>query len=156
LANKKKKLSPIDSLNAELTNFARIYQTRNRNERLAYGLSVSQTNALFMLVEQGESTVGPLAGKLALSLSALTKIVDELESQSLVRRVSDTDDRRATRLLVTAKGKRTYADIRCRFVTHLVSQLSDQSNSELEQMAITLRKISKVISNWQSSIREEG
>lgn len=152
----KKKLSSIDGLNTELTKFARIYQTRNRNERLAYGLSVSQTNALFMLVEQGESTVGPLAAKLALSLSALTKIIDELESQGLVRRLSDTEDRRATKLLVTTKGKRTYEDIRSRFVTHLVSKLSGQSTAEIEQMAITLRKIAKVINDWQSIIREES
>jgi DNA-binding MarR family transcriptional regulator len=151
-----KKLSSIDRLNTELTKFARIYQTRNRNERLAYGLSVSQTNALFMLVERGESTVGPLAEKLALSLSALTKIVDELELQGLVRRVCDTEDRRATKLLVTAKGKRTYGDIRSRFVTHLVSKLSDHSTFEIEQMAMTLQKISKVINDWQSIIREEG
>jgi DNA-binding MarR family transcriptional regulator len=151
----RKSTDAIKTLNAELTNFARIYQTRNRNERLAFGLSVSQTNMLFMLAESKESTMGPFAKRLGLSLSALTKIVDELENQGLVRRKLNPEDGRGTIIQLTPKGSRFFDNIQSKFLLHLESELSGYSSKEVEQISVSLQKVSTIVSKWQTLIKEK-
>ena len=53
--------------------------------------------------------MGQLAGRVLLTRSTLTRVVDQLEAEGLVARGSDPEDRRATRILLTPAGASRYA-----------------------------------------------
>ena len=87
------------------------YQFRDRNETVAYGLSVSQAYALRSLAEHGPLTMGALAVGLYLSVSATTRVVDQLVDGKLVRRTQDRSDRRVWHVALTARGRSIWSRI---------------------------------------------
>ncbi len=103
------------------------------------GLTITQIRILFLLRRLGGPTARQLAQELEVSPSTLTRIVDRLERHGLVRRVTDQQDRRQVRHLLTAKGRKTLARLeqtgRAR-LGHLFSRLTAQ---ELAQVVEALR-----------------
>jgi DNA-binding MarR family transcriptional regulator len=73
-------------------------------------LSGPKFAALSHLVEAGEPVpLGELAAQCACVRSNITQLVDRLEAEKLVRRVSDPADRRSLRAAVTPLGRRRQA-----------------------------------------------
>jgi len=56
------------------------------------------------LQDESHPTMGELAGKLTLSLSSTTRLVDWLETAGYVKRVGDEADRRVIRVALTESG----------------------------------------------------
>ncbi|HEU4564775.1 MAG TPA: MarR family transcriptional regulator [Gemmatimonadaceae bacterium] len=74
------------------------------------GLSSAKYQALDALVQAGEPiTLSELAGRLRCVRSNITQLVDRLEADGLVKRVSDPADRRAVRAVVTRLGVERHA-----------------------------------------------
>ncbi len=74
------------------------------------GLSSAKYGALHHLVEAREPlSLSDLAAKVACVRSNITQLVDRLESDGLVRRISDPDDRRSVRAEVTPLGRERHA-----------------------------------------------
>src|SRR5438874_11947921 len=70
------------------------------------GLSIAKQGALSELVSAGEPlTLSQLAARLSCVRSNMTQLVDRLESDGLVKRLDDPDDRRSVRAELTALGK---------------------------------------------------
>ena len=70
------------------------------------GLSLAKLKVLGILVSSsGSLTLGELAERLACVRSNVTQLVDRLESDGLVRREADPDDRRSIRAVVTDAGR---------------------------------------------------
>lgn len=73
------------------------------------GLSLAKLNVLQHLVDAGDPLpLGQLAERIACVKSNVTQLVDRLESEGLVRRVTDADDRRIVRAVITQEGRRKY------------------------------------------------
>ena len=73
------------------------------------GLSTPKYSVLNALVETGEAlSLSDLAARLSCVRSNMTQLVDRLESEGLVRRVSDPHDRRAVRAAITDEGRGRY------------------------------------------------
>ncbi len=70
-----------------------------------HGVTVAQSFILFSLLENDGLSVKKLAELLEIDSSAITGLVDRLEKEQLVRRTVNPADRRAFRILLTAKGK---------------------------------------------------
>ena len=69
------------------------------------GLSYGKYEVLKMLADaRGAVTLGTLAEGASCARSNITQIVDRLESEGLVRRVDDPDDRRSVRAELTPAG----------------------------------------------------
>jgi DNA-binding MarR family transcriptional regulator len=69
------------------------------------GLSYAKYEVLKHLLDaQGPVTLGALAEGASCARSNITQIVDRLESEGLVRRVDDPDDRRSVRAELTPAG----------------------------------------------------
>lgn len=84
---------------------ARRIQERLESELEGAGLSTARYLALEELVRAGEPlTLSELAGRLGCVRSNITQLVDRLEADGLVKRVSDPVDRRVIRAVVTAPG----------------------------------------------------
>lgn len=70
------------------------------------GLSIPKLLALKRLVEAGDSLpLGQLAERLACVKSNVTQLVDRLESDGLVAREPDPDDRRSRLAVITEAGR---------------------------------------------------
>ncbi len=74
------------------------------------GLSLAKYGVLSKLVEAGEPlALGCLAGLCCCVRSNMTQLIDRLEAERLVERVSDPADRRSVRASLTAEGGRQQA-----------------------------------------------
>jgi len=95
------------------------------------GLSAARLSALSVLVFAGSRTLGELAAAEHVRPATMTRIVQALEGEGLVRRESDPDDGRVTRLHATSKGERVMWRGRGRRVANLATLLSGLSEQEI-------------------------
>ncbi len=87
---------------------------------------------------------GELAEHWHLTAPAVTRLVDELEKDGLVRRVADTMDRRAVVLTLTADGKhelRRFEEVAAAAVAELISSLSPTQRARLRDAFRDLQRI---------------
>src|ERR671929_273106 len=77
-----------------------------RREDPTSGLSAARLSALSVLVFGGARTLGELAAAEHVRPATMSRIVQALEQEGLVRREADPGDGRVTRLRATAKGER--------------------------------------------------
>src|SRR5438128_1962371 len=107
---------------------------RVRRDDPETGLSAARLSALSVLVFGGPRTLGELAAAEQVRPPTMTRIVQALEHDGLVRRESDPADGRVTRLQATAKGERVMWRGRERRVTNLAALLSRLSAEEVAQV----------------------
>src|SRR5947207_14405058 len=88
------------------------------------GLSAARLSALSVLVFGGPRTLGELAAAEHVRPATMTRIVQALEQEGLVRRESDPADRRVTRLHATPSGERVMWRGRERRVSNLATPLA--------------------------------
>jgi DNA-binding MarR family transcriptional regulator len=106
------------------------------------GLSGAKYAALEPLARAGEPlTLGELAGRLSCVRSNVTQLVDRLEADGLVERVSDPTDRRAIRARVTPLGVERLAAAQ-RAVQALQQELA--ARVPPEERAVFLRVLSSL------------
>jgi MarR family transcriptional regulator, 2-MHQ and catechol-resistance regulon repressor len=86
-----------------LSELARRYQFRNRDEVCCYGLTVSQCYALQTLIHQ-PLTSGGLSEALGLDISSTTRLVDQLVRKKLVLRKRSAEDARVKNVEITEAG----------------------------------------------------
>lgn len=116
-----------------------------RREDPASGLSAARLSALSVLVFGGERTLGELAGAEHVRPATMTRVVQALERDGLVRREADPTDRRATRLSATKKGERMLWRARERRVDKLAELLSHLTPREVEQVRRAAELVEKAL-----------
>ena len=102
-----------------------------RREDPETGLSAARLSALSVLVFGGARTLTELAAAEHVRPATMTRIVQALEEERLVRRESDPTDRRVARLRATAKGERMMWRGRDRRVENLAALLGRLSADEV-------------------------
>jgi DNA-binding MarR family transcriptional regulator len=94
----------------KLLGAAHAIEDRLESSLAEVGLSSAKFGALNQLVQAKEPlSLSELAAKVACVRSNITQLVDRLESDGLVRRVSDPEDRRSVRAEVTPLGKERHS-----------------------------------------------
>src|SRR5437868_13758951 len=94
------------------TAFIRIYQFRDRDQALRFGLTVVQAYALDILLSDNGQRLTGLAGALRLDKSTTSRIVAGMKRRGLVKLSRPDDDGRATWIVASTEGKRRYARLR--------------------------------------------
>jgi len=94
----------------------------------------AQLSALSVLVFAGPRTPGELAAAEQVRPPTMTRIVQGLEAEGLVRRERDADDGRVHRLHATAKGRRVMQRGRERRVENLAALLDRLSPAEIKRV----------------------
>jgi DNA-binding MarR family transcriptional regulator len=88
----------------------RLYQRFNalqRGEKRCFGVTLSQCFTLELLHQEGPKTVRELADALGLDTSTVTRVVDVLARDALLRRARDEKrDRRRVFVSLTQRGRR--------------------------------------------------
>jgi DNA-binding MarR family transcriptional regulator len=92
-----------------------------RREDPATGVPPAQLSALSVLVFGGARTLGELAAAEQVRPPTMTRIVQGLEAEGLVRRERDARDGRVHRLHATARGRRVVQRGRERRVANLAA-----------------------------------
>lgn len=98
-----------DPLVRTLLGAAQRLETRVESALGASGLSLTKLAILHHLVQRPEPIqLGRLADRISCVKSNITQLVDRLEADGLVRRVSDPADRRSIRAEITTEGRQRY------------------------------------------------
>lgn len=108
------------------------------------GLSLAKFGVISRLTEAGESlSLGCLAERCSCVRSNMTQLIDRLEADRLVERVSDPTDRRTIRAVLTPEGRARYQEgVRLLEETEqgLFTQLSDPDRATLARLIRALKK----------------
>jgi len=94
------------------TAFIRIYQFRDRDQALRFGLTVVQAYALDILLSRDGQRLTGLAEALRLDKSTTSRIVAGMKRHGLVEWSRPRHDRRAMWIVASAEGKRRYERLR--------------------------------------------
>jgi len=105
-----------------------------RREDPSSGLSAARLSALSVLVFGGPRTLGELAAAEHVRPATMTRIVQALEQDGLVRREADPADRRVSRLTATPRGERVMWRGRARRVENLAALLERLDPDEVKRV----------------------
>jgi len=141
-------------LDRELTALIKRYQFRDRNRVLCDGITVSQCYALREIAMEGSLVMTKLAGRMYLSLSAMTRVADQLEASGLVRRRRLPADRRVHLVELTAAGRVLLRRIDARTRSREREVLARLSPSEREGLIAGLHRLNEVLGPMDSYLRD--
>ncbi len=119
---------------------------RLRREDDASGLSAPRLSALSVVVFGGPTTLGALAAAEQVRPPTMTRVVQGLERDGLVKRESVEGDARSMRITATPRGARLLGEGRARRVKRLASDLAGLKAAELHLLAraaVLLERVSR-------------
>jgi DNA-binding MarR family transcriptional regulator len=105
-----------------------------RREDPSTGVPPAQLSALSVLVFGGPRTLGELAAAEQVRPPTMTRIVQALEQEGLVRRERDSRDGRVQRLDASAKGRRVMQRGRERRIANLAALLDRLTREEIARV----------------------
>lgn len=105
-------------------------------------LTISQLHLLKLMAHNGRHQVGEVADFLGVSPPAATRNIDKLERLGLVVRTPCRDDRRATLLSVSPKGRRLVRRLEQAKRERLAPVLAGFRPSELRRLSALLQRFS--------------
>jgi DNA-binding MarR family transcriptional regulator len=127
-----------------LTELARRYQFRNRDEICCYGLTVSQCYALQTL-QEGSHPTSALSEKLGLDISSTTRLVDQLVKKKLVHRKRGEQDGRVRQIEVTEAGKKLMTQIERDFSLILENAVQDLPEEVQKLLPQIIRQLNRAL-----------
>lgn len=108
------------------------------------GLSLAKFGVLAKLAEAGEPlALGCLAERCSCVRSNMTQLVDRLETDKLVERVDDPNDRRSVKAALTPEGKSRYEEgvrLLDEAEREVFARLADPERTTLSRLLRTLQK----------------
>jgi DNA-binding MarR family transcriptional regulator len=118
---------------------------RLRKQDRVTGLSGPRASALSVIVFGGPITLGDLANAEQVRPPTITRLVQGLEREGLVRREQDSSDRRLTRMHATEKGRRVLLEGRDRRIDALNKGVEALDPEDLEILARATAILQRVI-----------
>ena len=128
-----------------LTDFARRYQFRNRDEVCCYGLTISQCYALELLAWDGVLASSALAARLGLDISSTTRLVDQLVRKKLAVRRRGAQDGRIREIEITDAGRRLVARIEGDYSNMLAEALRDVAPAVMKALPEIIRRLTAML-----------
>ena len=125
------------SLPMELMRAREAAMSRFRPMLRDHGLTEQQWRVIRALVDAGGADVGELARKSCLLAPSLTRILQHLESRSLIKRTQNSTDNRRAIISLTARGRRLFNKIGPRLES-LYSVIEDEFGIERLEALYTL------------------
>jgi len=139
------RLTKIEELADRLHSTAIHLLRQVRVQDAASGLAPARLSALSVLVFGGAMSLNDLARAEQVRPPTMSRIVDALESEGLLRRTVNQQDRRAVVLEATEKGTAILWQGRKRRVKFLAKHLSRLSEQERKQIEAAIKAIQKAM-----------
>jgi len=149
-------IEQANDLQRAVAGLVKRFQFRDRNETVAYGLSVSQAYVLRALSELGPLSMGGLAAEMRLSISTMTRVVAQLDRKSLVRRTPDPRDGRVCRVALSARGQTQWLRIEDELVAADFEVLQTIPSAERETVIRAIGKLSDAVDLWREQKQSGG
>jgi DNA-binding MarR family transcriptional regulator len=127
--NLEQKVAYVDELERLLRTVSSIIKRRGRDILSNFDITPPQFNALLILRNHGNLTIGELGEKMYLACSTATDLIDRMERNGLVERRRDQNDRRVIRLHVKEKGMEMVQAVmaaRKRYLSGILDQISEE------------------------------
>lgn len=115
------------------------------------GLTMTQLRVLFMVRGDKGVSAGTLAENLGVTPSTLTRIMDRLVNNRLVRREPDESDRRLVRHHLTQTGLRTVEELERTGRARLNAILARLSPDQVERLVMALRDFNEAAQSVDES-----
>ena len=106
-----------------------------------YQLTSAQMSILAILDEKDGKRLTEISEFIFRSKSTVTRAVDQLEERGLVKRNSDAEDRRAQRLVMTAKGREFYKAVHVKLFDSVQERFSILNEQELHDLITITAKL---------------
>ncbi|MCK7611038.1 MarR family winged helix-turn-helix transcriptional regulator [Roseibium sediminicola] len=119
------------------------YNAALREEMANLGLTTPKMRTLAVLSVIDGLLIGELAIYAITEVSTLSRALDALERDGLVRRVADKDDSRAVRVHITAKGRETHEQLWPHLASAYQQMFKGISDAEQRAFVATLQTILK-------------
>ena len=136
-----------------VTELVKQYQFRDRQAICCHGISVSQYYALATLDESGKLSMGDLAKHLYLTVSTMTRIIDQLVARNLVHRWADPDDHRVCHVEFTEQGRSLLEKIGGELLETEKEILSKIKPQDRETLIFALKELAKAVDQWMAKGR---
>lgn len=131
----------VARMEKELRYIADIIKQQGRRILSNYTITPPQFIALQWLFEHGDMTIGDLSNKMYLAFSTTTDLVDRMESNHLVKRVRDQQDRRVVRINLLSEGERVIEEVIDKRREYLNSVLANFEEKEVKELSYLLIKL---------------
>lgn len=105
-----------------------------RTQDTAMGIGPAQASALSVIVFGGPRSLNELAGSEQVRPPTMSRIVDALVKEGLVKRKVNTSDRRAVTITTTEKGTQLMHEGRSRREKQLINILKNLNTKEVDQL----------------------
>jgi DNA-binding MarR family transcriptional regulator len=134
--------SADETLSEAFWRVARLLRGRSRESLARWDIAPSHGRALGVLARHGPTRLRELSEHLHIAARSATEVIDALQERDLVERHADPDDRRATLVVLTPKGRRVSSaieDSRAEVADRLFGALSPSDRAELARILAKLR-----------------
>lgn len=121
----------------------------------ADGLTAARASALSVLAFGGPQRPGDLARRERVSAPTMTRIVDGMVRDGLVRRTPSPDDRRAIVLAATRRGRSLIERGRSRRIQRLAHELSALAENDLRTLEKAVAVLLRLEDTQQAAHQEE-
>ena len=117
------------------------YNAALREEMAAHGLTTAKMRALAVLSVLDGLLIRDLSVYAVVEQSTLSRALDALERDGLVQRKTDPDDSRATRIVMTTKGRETHEGLWPHVAEACAQMFKGIEPDEQRAFTATLQKI---------------
>ncbi|MGR3624620.1 MarR family winged helix-turn-helix transcriptional regulator [Pseudophaeobacter sp.] len=117
------------------------YNASLREEMAELGLTTPKIRTLAVLAMIDGLLIGELAVYAVVEYSTLSRALDGLEKEGLVRRAPDPEDQRATRVFMTDAGRAAFEKFWPRMAQTYAQMFEGISTEERQAFEATLQKI---------------
>jgi len=124
----------LDDVSRKLHSAALHLMRYVRTQDTALGIGPAQLSALSVIVFGGPESLNELAKAEQVRPPTMSRIVDALVKEGLVKREVNRSDRRAITITSTEKGTRLMHEGRSRREKQLINLLKNLSQSEVDQL----------------------
>src|SRR5438128_637119 len=118
---------------------------RVRTEDSAMGIGPAQASALSVVVFGGPLTLNELAGAEQVRPPTMSRVVEALVREGLVRRQINKEDRRSVKIFATDKGTKIIHEGRNRREKRLIKLLSQLGTDEIRCLGRAARILSIIL-----------
>ena len=109
-------------------------------------LTVPQADVLFTLGNTQGLTFKEIGEQTLITKGTLTGVIDRMEEKGLLRRVTLPDDRRCTRVVLTAKGNKLFQKEFPRQVAYIKQRFDQMDKSSQKRALESLKQIKDIFS----------
>jgi DNA-binding MarR family transcriptional regulator len=152
---------PVDNLTIQ--NFRKNLRRLQRKlfgqlegDAICCGVTMAQCHVLLAIEEKGLTTVTELAAELELDKSTLSRTVDSLVGDGLVRRETNAGNRRSQHISLTPQGEEATAGINEQWNSYFLSLFAQIPKTKHEAVLEGISLLSGVILCPEECCREKG